>query len=236
MSTFDENLAAWLLHAPTPVATRTTELLEHVQSLRASETIYPAQEDILRALALTSPSAVRVVIIGQDPYHEPGQAMGLAFSVPSGIRLPPSLRNIYKELAADLDAPIPATGDLTSWAQQGVLLLNTSLTVRAGSAASHGKLGWRTLTDYLVGECFKLPQPIVFLAWGKHAINLVEAKRQETPLSTDKLVVASTHPSPLSASRAAGAIPAFLGSRPFSQANAFLTDHGEQPINWRSVK
>ena len=228
-----DTVDAWLANAPAAVCAATAALLERIANLRASETIYPAQENILNALATTAPQDVRAVIIGQDPYHEPGQAMGLAFSVPSGIKLPPSLRNIYKELAADLDVPAPLSGDLTPWARQGVLLLNTSLTVRAGQAASHAKLGWRTLTDYIVGECWKLPQPLVFLAWGKHAITLVEDQRAHQDIvAPNKCVIASTHPSPLSASRAAGNVPAFLGSRPFSQANAFLARHGSAPIDW----
>lgn len=225
----------WLDRAPAPVAAATAELMERIAALRASETIYPPQERILNALATTPPQDVRVVILGQDPYHEPGQAMGLAFSVPNGTKLPPSLRNIYKELAADLDVPAPVNGDLTSWARQGVLLLNTSLTVRKGAAGSHAKLGWRTLADYVVGECFRLPQPIVFLAWGKPAITLVESQAAYVGLAANKCIIASTHPSPLSASRAAKDAPAFLGSRPFSQANAFLIEHGEKPIDWACV-
>ena len=150
-ATRDLNIATWLGNAPQPVRDTTNQLLERIALLRAEQTIYPAQDDILNALAYTPADQVKVVILGQDPYHGPNQAMGLSFSVPATqTKLPPSLRNIYKELNADLDCPIPATGDLTPWAQQGVLLLNTTLTVREHAANSHAKLGWSTLTDYVI--------------------------------------------------------------------------------------
>ena len=150
-ATRDRNIATWLGDAPQPVRDTTNQLLERIALLRAEQTIYPAQDDILNALAYTPADQVKVVILGQDPYHGPNQAMGLSFSVPATqTKLPPSLRNIYKELKADLGCPIPATGDLTPWAQQGVLLLNTTLTVREHAANSHAKLGWSTLTDYVI--------------------------------------------------------------------------------------
>lgn len=162
-ATRDRNIATWLGDAPQPVRDTTNQLLERIALLRAEQTIYPAQDDILNALAYTPADHVKVVILGQDPYHGPNQAMGLSFSVPaSQTKLPPSLRNIYKELNADLGCPIPATGDLTPWAQQGVLLLNTTLTVREHAANSHAKLGWSTLTDYVIERCCQLPQPVVF--------------------------------------------------------------------------
>ncbi len=170
----DANVLAWLHAAPSSVVAKTGELLSCVGAMRANEVIYPAQDYILRALELTGPDAVRVVILGQDPYHEPGQAMGLSFSVPSSCKLPPSLRNIYKEMAADLGCAMPAGGDLTSWAAQGVLLLNTTLTVREHDANSHARLGWDTLTDHIISTCFKLPQPVVFMGWGRKAIDLIE--------------------------------------------------------------
>lgn len=229
------NVAEWLADAPQSVVTATEYLLERVQAMRETETIYPPQGQILNALACTGPDDVRVVILGQDPYHGAGQAMGLAFSVPDGVKLPPSLRNIFKEIAADFDVPIPACGNLTAWAHQGVLLLNTSLTVRDGVAASHAKLGWRTLTDYVVETCFELPQPVVFLAWGKHAIALIEDARIAAGAPDNKFVLTSTHPSPLSAARAAGDVPAFIGSRPFVRANRILEEHGVTPIDWTCV-
>lgn len=233
----NKNVDAWLSDAPEDV-TRTTEgLLHKVEGMRDEQVIYPPQEDILNALAWTSPRDVRVVILGQDPYHGPGQAMGLSFSVHRGQRLPPSLRNIYKELVADLGCAQPPTGDLSDWARQGVLLLNTTLTVREHAANSHSKLGWQTLTDYVVRRCCELPQPVVFLAWGAHAIKMVEQTMAVTGAgaATHKYCLASTHPSPLSANRAAKGVPAFMGSRPFSQANELLTSCGQEPIDWAKV-
>ena len=177
-ATRDRNIATWLGDAPQPVRDTTNRLLERIALLRAEQTIYPAQDDILNALAYTPADKVKVVILGQDPYHGPNQAMGLSFSVPATqTKLPPSLRNIYKELNADLGCPIPTTGDLTPWAQQGVLLLNTTLTVREHAANSHAKLGWSTLTDYIIERCCQLPQPVVFLAWGRPAIKLIESAK-----------------------------------------------------------
>ena len=222
----------WFEQLPTDVVTQTKNLLEQVDTMRQTETIYPAQESILNAIALTAPANVRVVILGQDPYHGPGQAMGLSFSVPEGQKLPPSLRNIYKEMAADLGCTAPTSGDLTSWAQQGVLLLNTTLTVREHAANSHAKLGWKTLTDAIVRLCLQLDQPVVFLTWGRHAIDMVEAAREATDATANKFFLASTHPSPLSATRAAGGLPAFMGSRPFSRTNELLAQHGAAPIDW----
>lgn len=233
----NKNVDAWLCDAPEDV-TRTTEgLLHKVEGMRDEQVIYPPQEDILNALAWTSPRDVRVVILGQDPYHEPGQAMGLSFSVHRDQKLPPSLRNIYKELVANLGCAQPPTGDLSNWARQGVLLLNTTLTVREHAANSHSKLGWQTLTDYVVRRCCELPQPIVFLAWGAHAIKMVSQSMEATGAceATHKYCLASTHPSPLSANRAAKGVPAFMGSRPFSQANELLTSCGQRPIDWAKV-
>lgn len=222
----------WFEQLPEDVVTQAKNLLEQVETMRQSETIYPTQDNILNALALTAPADVRVVILGQDPYHGPGQAMGLSFSVPEGQKLPPSLRNIYKEMATDLGCTAPTSGDLTSWAQQGVLLLNTTLTVREHAANSHAKLGWKTLTDAIIRLCLQLEQPVVFLTWGRHAIDMVEAAREATDATANKFFFASTHPSPLSATRAAGDLPAFMGSRPFSRTNELLAQHGAAPIDW----
>ena len=166
--------------------------------------------------------------------------MGLSFSVPQGQKLPPRLRNIYKEMAADLACEAPKSGDLTRWAEQGVLLLNTTLTVAEHAANSHSKLGWQVLTHYLVEKCFTLPQPVVFLAWGRFAVGLVEEARLHAGAAgaatlANKFVLASTHPSPLSASRSSAGLPAFLGSRPFSQANELLEGAGAQAIDWEHV-
>lgn len=167
----EQNIDTWLSGASQEVVETTSRLMAAVEELRKTETIYPSQEKILNALAFTAPKDVRAVILGQDPYHGPNQAMGLSFSVPQGEKLPPSLRNIYKEMASDLGCSMPESGDLTSWAQQGVLLLNTTLTVREHAANSHSKLGWQVLTNYVIEQCFSLPQPVVFLAWGRHGNN-----------------------------------------------------------------
>ena len=244
------NIDEWFAALPADVARKAEELLAQVEGMRAHETIYPPQDDILNALAYTAPGDVRAVILGQDPYHGPNQAMGLSFSVPAGEKLPPSLRNIYKEMAADLGCRVPASGDLTPWASRGVLLLNTTLTVREHAANSHAKLGWQLLTSHVVEECFRRPQPIVFFAWGRHAQQLIEkaaaaagvgqvdvpGQDASTAYDGTKFVLASTHPSPLSASRAAGGMPAFLGSHPFSKANALLEDAGAAPIDWACLE
>ena len=181
------------------VAEATSRLMGTVNELRKTETIYPAQENILNALGFTAPEDVRVAILGQDPYHGPNQAMGLSFSVPRDEKLPPSLRNIYKEMVSDIGCSMPESGDLTSWAQQGVLLLNTTLTVREHAANSHAKLGWQILTNHVIEQCFMLRQPVVFLAWGRHAVTLVEDARSRAAgkgcasLET-KHILKSTHP------------------------------------------
>ncbi len=235
--TKQQNIDAWLADAPAEVVDATERLLAEVAVLRAEQTIYPPQDDILNALAWTAPGDVRAVILGQDPYHEEGQAMGLSFSVHRGCKLPPSLRNIYKEMAADLGCLVPGSGDLSNWARQGVLLLNTTLTVRQGAANSHAKLGWKVLTDYVVRRCLTLPQPVVFLAWGKNAVALVEGAKEGLgeQVADDKFCLASTHPSPLSATRAASDLCAFIGSRPFSRANELLVEHGAAAIDWADV-
>ena len=191
----------------------------------AGKLVYPPRDCRMRAFELTSLEHVRVVILGQDPYHGPGQAMGLCFAVPEGERVPPSLANIYKELEGDLGIPRPALGDLSAWARQGVLLLNTSLTVEHGKAGSHAGRGWEAVTDAAVAAIAARAEPSVFMLWGSHA----QAKAERIPglgEGTPHLVLRSAHPSPLSAYRG------FLGSRPFSRANAFLEAHGRGTIDW----
>ncbi|MBU1755574.1 MAG: uracil-DNA glycosylase [Alphaproteobacteria bacterium] len=190
----------------------------------AGKAVYPPRGSRLRALELTGREAVKVVILGQDPYHGPGQAMGLSFSVPAGVRVPPSLANIYKELHADLGLPIPGHGDLTSWARRGVLLLNATLTVEAGQAGSHAGRGWEAVTDAVVAAVAESKHPTVFVLWGAHA----QKKVLRLPALADgrHLVLKSPHPSPLSAHRG------FFGSKPFSQANAFLEAAGRGAIDW----
>jgi len=190
----------------------------------AGRTVYPPRGCRLKAFELTPLDHVRVVIIGQDPYHGPGQAMGLCFAVPDGCPVPPSLLNIYKELSADLGVPRPANGDLSGWARQGVLLLNTSLTVEAGKAGSHAGRGWEAITDAAVAAVAERDEPTVFILWGSHA----QAKAAPIgALSNGRhCLIKSPHPSPLSAHRG------FFGSRPFSRANAFLEANGRGAIDW----
>lgn len=200
--------------------------LRLTDALNAGKTVYPPAP--FRALALTPLSQVRVVILGQDPYHGAGQAEGLAFSVKPGVPLPPSLRNIFKELQQSLGLGFPGQGSLVRWAKQGVLLLNTCLTVEAGQAASHARWGWEVLTDALVTAVAKSPQSVVFMLWGNHA----QAKKQlidSVDLHGRHLILRSNHPSPLSAMRPP--VP-FLGCGHFVQANAFLQQNGEKPIEW----
>lgn len=191
----------------------------------AGKAIFPPRGSRLRALELTPLDAVKVVILGQDPYHGPGQAHGLSFSVPQGIKPPPSLVNIYKELEADLGLPRPSHGNLENWARQGVLLLNNALTVEAGQAGSHAGKGWEDFTDAAVAAVAQRDVPTVFLLWGSHAQK--KAARVPGLANGPHLVLKAPHPSPLSAH--AG----FFGCRHFSQANAFLEQHGRSAIDWQ---
>jgi uracil-DNA glycosylase len=189
---------------------------------RAANQVFPPEDQIFHALELTPPDAVKVLVVGQDPYHNVGQAHGLAFSVKSGVRLPPSLDNIYRELETDLHIPRAKTGNLERWAQQGVLLLNTSLTVRAHEAASHKNKGWEKLTDAIIKAVSAQERNVVFVLWGGHA-------QKKLPLidQTRHTVIQSAHPSPLSAHNG------FFGSKPFSRINSALEAAGQTPIDWR---
>ena len=187
------------------------------------KTVFPPADELFSAFSLTPPERVRVVILGQDPYHEPGQAHGLAFSVRRGVKLPPSLRNIDRELFDDLGISPASHGCLEAWARQGVFLLNTVLSVEAGKANSHSEYGWQSFTDAVVALLADLPQPIAFVLWGAQA----QKKAQIAAASPyPRLVLCSAHPSPLSARRG------FFGSRPFSKINAFLKENGQEPIDW----
>lgn len=183
--------------------------------------VYPTKADWFNALNVLSPSEVKVVILGQDPYHQPQQAHGYAFSVPDGIPFPPSLRNIFKEMQSDLQCAQPHNSDLSVWARQGVLLLNSILTVRKNEAASHRNKGWEQFTDALIQKLSATNEHIVFLLWGSYA-------QQKTGLidHTRHTLLKSVHPSPLSAYRG------FFGSRPFSQTNTALLQHAQTPISW----
>jgi uracil-DNA glycosylase len=196
------------------------------EALSAGQTIYPP--DPFKALSLTPLDQVGVVILGQDPYHGPGQAHGLAFSVAPGVRIPPSLRNIFKELQQSLGVPTPADGSLVRWAQQGVLLLNTCLTVEAGQAGSHAGWGWEVLTDALVTAVAQSPKPIVFMLWGAHA----QAKKKMVEAvagSSRHCILEANHPSPLSALRPP--LP-FMGCGHFASAQLFAAQTGRKPIAW----
>ena len=186
-----------------------------------TQTIYPSMYDLFNALRLTPCSQVKVVILGQDPYHGPGQAHGLSFSVQKGVPVPPSLQNIFKELKSDLGIEPPKDGTLTKWAKQGVLMLNTTLTVRAGQANSHKNLGWTTFTDHIIEKLNEHEQPIVFLLWGGNA-----RSKKKLITAPQHLVLESVHPSPLSAYNG------FFGCKHFSKCNAFLEAHGLDPIDW----
>lgn len=197
--------------------------------LQAGATVYPPEP--LRALVLTPLAQVRVVVLGQDPYHGPGQAEGLAFSVPQGVPWPPSLRNIFKELARDLGQPLPSphAGSLLPWAQRGVLLLNTTLTVEDGRPASHAKLGWRSLTDAICQTLWFDAKPKVFMLWGAHAVAMVPTPGALLVAASPHQVLRSNHPSPLSALRPP--VP-FIGNGHFSAANRFLVGQGQAPVDW----
>ena len=182
--------------------------------------VYPSMDNIFNALNLVKYDDVKVVILGQDPYHEPGQAHGLSFSVLDGVALPPSLVNIYKEIEDDLGIKCEKTGNLTRWAKQGVLLLNTTLTVRKGQANSHSEIGWKIFTNEIIKVLSKRKKPIVFMLWGSHAQSFApEIEKQH-------LVLKAPHPSPLSSYRG------FFGCKHFSKANNFLISNGSTPIDW----
>lgn len=205
------------------------ELLQFLKEREtAGATIYPTKQNIFAALRATPFDKVSVVIVGQDPYHGPGQAHGLSFSVPAGFAQPPSLRNIFKELHADIGMPIPKNGTLTGWAEQGVLLLNALLTVEESSPASHAGKGWELFTDAIIEQLFKRDHPIVFMLWGAYA----QKKIKNLGMYLDParhLVLTAAHPSPLSAHNG------FLGCRHFSKANAFLKNHHIPEIDWARV-
>ena len=197
-------------------------IMDFVDGEYAEKTIYPPYEDIFNAFRLTPLGNVKVVILGQDPYHEAGQAHGLAFSTPEGRPIPRSLKNIFKEINTEYGYDIPESGCLESWAEQGVFLLNTVLTVEDGNANSHSKCGWQTFTDNVIKILNEQAQPIVFLLWGKQA-----EKKKELITNSNHLVLSTSHPSPFSARRG------FMGSNHFRLANEFLVENGRPEINWQ---
>ncbi len=197
------------------------ELQSFVRDERGRHTVYPPHDEVFAALHLTPYAEVKVLILGQDPYHGPGQAHGLCFSVRQGVEIPPSLVNIFTELEDDLGCRRPAHGNLEHWAGQGVLLLNTTLTVRARQAASHQRKGWETFTDRVIEVVNAKPERVVFVLWG------AAARRKRAFVDTTRhAVIESPHPSPLSAHKG------FFGTKPFSRANAALVEAGREPVDW----
>ena len=198
------------------------ELQAFVQKRRAEVRVFPEEKNVFNALELTPFESVKVVILGQDPYHGFGQAHGLSFSVQKGIPLPPSLRNIYKELQEDIGGELPTEGDLSHWAKQGVLLLNTVLTVEEGNANSHKGMGWERLTNRLIESLNGLKHPVIFILWGKPAQD-----KEKLITNPNHVILKAPHPSPLSAYRG------FFGSKPFSRVNDILIQQGQTPICWK---
>ncbi|MCR5410573.1 MAG: uracil-DNA glycosylase [Lachnospiraceae bacterium] len=196
-------------------------LYSFVKEEYASYTVYPPSDKLFTALHVTPLKEVRAVILGQDPYHEPGQAMGMSFSVPDGVDIPPSLRNIYKEIHEDVGEKIPDSGDLTRWAKQGVLLLNAVLTVRAHQANSHKGKGWEQFTDAVIRAVDREDRPVVFMLWGRNARD-----KKDLIVNEKHLVLEAAHPSPLSAHNG------FFGCRHFSKCNRFLEENGAMPVSW----
>lgn len=201
------------------------KLKQVIDKAYATEVVYPPKEDIYNAFKHCPLDKVKVVILGQDPYHGAGQAHGLSFSVNKGIALPPSLRNIYRELEQDVDFINPNHGDLTYWAKQGVLLLNDVLTVKAAAAGSHQKLGWEQFTEHVISFLSEQKSDLVFILWGNHAL-----KKGKKIDRAKHLVLVSGHPSPMSANQGK-----WFGNKHFSQANTFLVSKGKQPIDWQLV-
>ena len=197
------------------------ELQAFVQKRRSEVRVFPEEKNVFNALELTPFESVKVVILGQDPYHGFGQAHGLSFSVQKGIPLPPSLKNIYKELQEDIGGELPTEGDLSHWAKQGVLLLNTVLTVEEGNANSHKGKGWERLTNRLIESLNELNHPVIFILWGKPAQD-----KEKLIINPNHVILKAPHPSPLSAYRG------FFGSKPFSRVNDILIQQGQTPIRW----
>jgi uracil-DNA glycosylase len=197
------------------------ELEAFVAEERREETVFPSEEDLFSAFRLTPYEKVKVLLLGQDPYHGPGQAHGLAFSVQPGVKPPPSLVNIFKELQSDVGAPKPKDGSLVPWAKQGVLLLNAVLTVRQGEANSHARHGWEHFTDAVIQKVSDKPERVVFILWGAYA------QKKKPLIDTSKhFILEAQHPSPLSAKKG------FFGSKPFTRTNEALEERGREPIDW----
>jgi len=197
------------------------KMMDDLNQAYEKEIIFPDKNEIFQAFQLTPYDRVKVVILGQDPYHEKGQAEGLAFSVKKGVKIPPSLRNIFVELESDLHINKPDHGSLVSWAEEGVLLLNTVLTVREGEANSHAGLGWKIFTNEVIKKLGEREEPVVFILWGNQAME------KEKFIASHHRIISSSHPSPLSARRG------FIGSKPFSKTNKYLKAMGKEPVEWK---
>lgn len=228
--TNNPNAQAWLNALTKEEINKLTDAMQMQHQLREqNEIIYPKEDDVLRAFNYFPPEKTKIVIIGQDPYYNPNEAMGMSFSVNEGIKRPPSLMNIYKEIQSELDGEIPESGDLTHWAEQGVLLLNASLTVGHNRPNSHQPI-WNGVTDAFLRICLMQDQPIVFMLWGSFAQRMFEANATENTIR--KCVLTSTHPSPYSANTASSTAPAFIGCGHFAKANTYLKSFNIEPIKW----
>lgn len=230
-----DHINEWRQMLPYTTVAKMDAITSTVNDMRRNgQTIYPPQEDIFNALSLTDPKNIKVIIIGQDPYHEEGQAMGLAFSVRDGVPFPPSLKNILAELSDDLHIPVPTTGNLTPWARQGVLIMNTTLTVPAHKPLGHAKLGWQDVTSSILQTALMTKKPQVVLCWGQPAYKTATTVMPlvERTYLENTMILHSTHPSPFSANRSTQTAHAFMGSHPFSKTNAILEKYGETPIDW----
>lgn len=234
-----QNIDKWLALLSDETIKKMIDIQDKITKFeKMGKIIYPTFKNRYKALELVSPENIKVVILGQDPYHGENQAMGLSFSVHKGVKIPPSLQNIFKELTYDLHVKMPASGDLTPWAKEGVLLLNASLSVEKGKPNSHKDLGWHEITKEIIKQTLLFDQPIIYLCWGRFAENTI--MQAEAELTMDgkqvkghKTVISSTHPSPYSAMKPATNLDAFIGSRPFSRTNHILIQDGVKPINWQ---
>lgn len=226
------NYDKWIKKLPLETIAFMHAIQDNIAILRSqNKAIYPEDKNIMSALQLVAPDDVKVLILGQDPYHQPGQATGTAFSVNDGITSPPSLRNIFTELVDDCTTNYPQTSNLAPWAKQGVLLLNTSLTVEHGKPGSHADV-WLSVTKAIIITILNTNKPLVILCWSSPAINLInDCMAQST--GSNNFILKSTHPSPFSANKASSRAPAFIGSRPFSKTNDLLIKNGLTPIDWR---
>lgn len=228
-----KNQLAWWNLLPEKIQIKTNSIYNHVEKLRKTQTIYPPSKQVFAAFELTHPDDVKVVIIGQDPYHEENEAMGLAFSVQDGVKIPPSLRNIFTELQNDIGVIPPTSGNLTKWAENGVLLLNSVLTVNAHAANSHKYFEWQVLTREILKICLKSNRPIVYMCWGRQALDTLNSVIVESNNTlTNQIILKSSHPSPFSAYTTTAYTPAFMGSKQFSKANAWLSSQNIKPVDW----